>query len=44
MHWTEPPSSSTLSISAWAASSISSVSASTKKEPANGSAVSVAPV
>ena len=28
--WTEPPSSSTLSISSWARSSISSVSASTK--------------
>ena len=43
MQFTEPPISSTRSISSCAASSISSVSASTKYEPANGSAVSAAP-
>src|SRR3954467_2001648 len=40
---TEPPSSSTLAMSSWARDSISSVSASTKYEPANGSTVSAAP-
>jgi hypothetical protein len=40
---TEPPSSSTLAISSRALASISSVSASTKYEPANGSTVSAAP-
>src|ERR671929_90277 len=40
---TDPPSSSTLSISSCARSSISSVSASMKYEPANGSTVSAAP-
>src|SRR5919112_859889 len=41
--FTEPPSSSTLAISSDARASISSVSASTKYEPANGSTVSAAP-
>src|SRR5438874_2360111 len=39
----EPPSSSTLAISSPERLSISSVSASTKSEPANGSIVSAAP-
>jgi hypothetical protein len=40
---TEPPSSSTLWMRSYARLSISSVSASMKYEPANGSTVSVAP-
>ena len=42
MHSTEPPISSTRAISSYARSSITSVSDSTKEEPANGSSVSVA--